>query len=40
MTRIVDIFMSIVGIILFLPFLPILAFLIKVDSQGAGFLHL
>ena len=37
MTRIVDIFLSIVGIILFLPFLPILAFFIKVDSRGPVF---
>jgi lipopolysaccharide/colanic/teichoic acid biosynthesis glycosyltransferase len=37
MTRIIDIFLSIVGIILFLPFLPILAFFIKVDSRGPVF---
>jgi lipopolysaccharide/colanic/teichoic acid biosynthesis glycosyltransferase len=37
MTRIIDIFLSIVGIILFLPFLPILAFFIKVDSRGPIF---
>jgi lipopolysaccharide/colanic/teichoic acid biosynthesis glycosyltransferase len=37
MTRIIDIFLSIVGIILFLPFLPFLAFFIKVDSQGPIF---
>jgi lipopolysaccharide/colanic/teichoic acid biosynthesis glycosyltransferase len=37
MTRIIDIFFSIVGIILSMPFLPILAFFIKVDSRGPVF---
>lgn len=37
MTRIIDIFFSILGIILFLPSLPILAFFIKVDSRGPVF---
>jgi lipopolysaccharide/colanic/teichoic acid biosynthesis glycosyltransferase len=33
-TRIIDIFISILGLILFLLLLPIIAFLIKIDSRG------
>lgn len=37
MTRIIDILFSFLVIIIFLPFLPILAFLIKLDSKGPVF---
>jgi lipopolysaccharide/colanic/teichoic acid biosynthesis glycosyltransferase len=37
MTRIIDIFISIFAIILFLPFLPIIVFFIKIDSRGPVF---
>ena len=35
--RLLDIFLSLIGIVLFLPFFPIIAILIKFDSKGPIF---
>lgn len=37
MTRIIDILLSVFGLIILLPFLPVIAFFIKVDSKGPVF---